>query len=75
MTKQTYLEFSKDKKISLSNTDVKLTPYGSDSALKLMGKFKAMMHYNDQQIHETVYVVDTPVRQKNCSLLSKSAAE
>ncbi len=75
MTKQTYLEFNKDQEISLSNTDVKLTPYGSDNALKVMGKFKAMMQYNDKQIHETVYVVDTPERQTNCSLLSKRAAE
>ena len=75
MTKQTYLEFNKDQEISLSNTDVKLTPYGSDNALKVMGKFKAMMQYNDKQIHETVYVVDTPERQMKCSLLSKRAAE
>ena len=75
MTKQTYLEFNKDQEIWLSNTDVKLTPYGSDNALKVMGKFKVMMQYNDKQIHETVYVVHTPERRKKCSLLGKRAAE
>lgn len=34
-----------------------------------------LTRYNDKQIEGTVYVVDTPDRQKKCPLLSKSAAE
>ena len=40
-----------------------------------MGKFRAKIEYNDRQIEEIVYVVDTPEGQKRCSLLSKSVAE
>jgi hypothetical protein len=75
MTKQTYLDFNKNQDISLNRTGVKLTPYGSDNPLNLLGKFRAKIEYNDRQIEEIVYVVDTPEGQKRCSLLSKSAAE
>ena len=76
MTKQAYLELIKEnEEISLGKTKVKLMPYGSNNALKLMGKFKAMIEYEDKQIEETIYVVDTPEKQKKCSLLSKRAAE
>ena len=76
MTKQAYLELIKNNnEICLTETKVKLTPYGSNESLKLLGKFKTLIEYEDKQIDETIYVVDTPEKQRKCSLLSKKAAE
>ena len=75
ITKQEYLKLNKNKENSLKNTDVSLTPYGSSDTLKVIGKFKAIIEYQDKQIRETIYVVNTPERQKECSLLSKTVAE
>ena len=75
MTKQAYLELIKNNEICLTKTKVKLTPYGSNESLKLLGKFKTLIEYEDKQIDETIYVADTPEKQRKCSLLSKKAAE
>ena len=76
MTKQAYLELIKNNnEMCLTETKVKLTPYGSNESLKLLGKFKTLIEYEDKQIDETTYVVDTPEKQRKCSLLSKKAAE
>ena len=70
--KQEYLTLNKNEENSLKNTDVKLTPYGSGDTLKVIGKFKDIIEYQDKQIRETIYVVNVPERQKKCSLLSKT---
>ena len=76
MTKQAYLELIKNNnEICLIETKVKLTSYGSNESLKLLGKFKTLIEYEDKQIDETIYVVDTPEKQRRCSLLSKRAVE
>jgi hypothetical protein len=41
MNKQTYLDFKKNQDIPLNKTGIKLTPYGSDNPLHLLGKFRA----------------------------------
>lgn len=60
MTKQENLKLNQNKENSLKNTDVKLTLYGSSDTLKVVGKFKATTEYQDKQVEETIYVVDTP---------------
>ena len=64
-----------NNEICLTETKVKLTSYRSNESLKLLGKFKTLIEYEDKQIDETIYVVDTPEKQRKCSLLSKRAAE
>ena len=76
MTRQAYLELIKNKRgIDLTKTNIKLMPYGSEESLKLLGKFKTIIEYEGKQTEETIYVVDTPEKQRKCSLLSKRAAE
>ena len=76
MTKQAYLELiNNNNEMCLTETKVKLTPYGSNESLKLLGKFKTLIEYEDKQIDETIYVIDTSEKQRKCSLSSKNAAE
>ena len=48
VTKQAYLELIKNNnEICLTETKVKLTPYGSNESLKLLGKFKTLIEYEE----------------------------